>query len=62
MGSPGAGWSGGYRAEARRSALPVNLSDLTAALAWVGTCLDPVLDGTVTAGTWNPQARAWTSP
>lgn len=59
MHSPGAGWVDGYPAEARRSLLHAELHRLDAALACVGTCLNPILDGSVTSGTWRPHTRAW---
>jgi len=60
MHAPGQGWVDGYRAEARRSSLPVELHELDAALACVGACLNPVLSGAVTSGTWNPEGCNWT--
>lgn len=62
MSSPGPGWDGGYRAEARRSSLSPDLHDLVTALAYVGTCLDPVLDGRVAMGHWSPSNRVWVAP
>lgn len=57
--SPGTAWAAGYHAEARRSTLPTDLHQLAAALVRVGACLNPVLDGTVASGTWNPTTRTW---
>ncbi|WP_019930670.1 nucleotidyl transferase AbiEii/AbiGii toxin family protein [Nocardia sp. BMG111209] len=59
--SPGPGWTIGYRNEARSSTLPTDLHVLEAALGSVGECLNPLLDGTVTAGEWNPESRYWTT-
>ena len=59
LNSPGDSWTDGYRVEARRTTLPSDLHDLNVVLAWVGACLNPVLDGTVTAGSWNPQTQTW---
>ncbi len=60
MHSPGAGWTDGYRAEARRSSLPTDLHQLDAALAHVGACINPVLSGAViTTGRWSPPAFTW---
>ncbi|OLB76439.1 MAG: hypothetical protein AUI14_18875 [Actinobacteria bacterium 13_2_20CM_2_71_6] len=59
MRAPGAGWLDGYPAEARRSSLPTKLHDLAEALAYAGRCLNPVLDGSVRTGLWNPADRAW---
>lgn len=59
MVQPGVGWADGYPAEARRSSLPAPLRRLDQALAFVGACLNPVLDGTATAGRWDPRAHTW---
>lgn len=50
-------WGPGYAAEAARSLLPIAHS-LVQALAVVGPCLDPLLDGTA-RGTWDPKERRW---
>lgn len=50
-------WEPGYAAEAGRSMLPV-APTLDAALAIVGPCLDPLLDGSA-AGAWDPKAGRW---
>lgn len=55
---PGPQWAAGYRALAQRSQLPPDLHDLANALELVGRCLDPIIDGTRTAGRWS--ARTWT--
>lgn len=55
---PGTAWRQGYREEARRSGLPTALRTLDAALT-TAACLDPVLGGTRTAGTWQPQTATW---
>jgi nucleotidyltransferase AbiEii toxin of type IV toxin-antitoxin system len=59
MESPGDGWAKGYTATARRSSLPADLHRLDSALAYVGGCLNPILDGTVRAGRWSPNALHW---
>ena len=59
MQSPGAGWSDGYPAEAGRTSLRKELHRLDAAVAHVGACLNPILDGSLADGRWNPQALAW---
>lgn len=56
---PGAIWYRGYPMEARRSALDADLHHLDNALAYVGACLNPILDGSVTSGTWDPVRRLW---
>jgi nucleotidyltransferase AbiEii toxin of type IV toxin-antitoxin system len=59
MQAPGPGWSEGYPLEAKRSPLTAHLNRLDDALAHVGTCLNPILAGTVTSGRWNPAAQRW---
>jgi hypothetical protein len=56
---PGPGRSDGYPLEAKRSLLTAHLNRLDDALAHVGTCLNPILAGTVTSGRWNPGAQRW---
>lgn len=57
--SPAPIWATGYPTEARTSALPQHLHQLDQALAIAGECLDPILSGAVTAGTWTPGTRHW---
>ncbi|CAM4500887.1 nucleotidyl transferase AbiEii/AbiGii toxin family protein [Nocardia ninae] len=57
--SPGLGWEEGYRRLAQKTVLPRGLHQLAAALESVGECLNPLLDGTVTEGRWNPSTRRW---
>lgn len=57
--SPGAQWASGYRELARGTILPPELHALSPALECVGACLNPLLDSTVTAGTWNPLGQVW---
>ncbi len=52
-------WERGYRAEAKRSLLPIALT-LDEAVAVVGPFLDPLLDGTA-SGAWDPHNRRWAS-
>jgi nucleotidyltransferase AbiEii toxin of type IV toxin-antitoxin system len=59
--SPGPGWDTNYRANARRSNLPSELHELTNALRAAGTCLNPLLAGEITTGTWDPHNRRWLS-
>jgi hypothetical protein len=56
---PGPEWPRGYRAIARDSRLDPSVHDLSAALAYAGSCLNPLLDGRVTSGTWQPAQRVW---
>lgn len=57
--APGPEWPAGYRAIARDSQLSGDLHDLPQALARAGTCLNPLLAGSVTAGTWSPETARW---
>jgi len=57
--SPGTGWADGYPAEAGRTSLDRELHRLDAALRYVGACLNPILDGTLTTGRWSPQTLTW---
>ncbi|MCZ4589630.1 nucleotidyl transferase AbiEii/AbiGii toxin family protein [Rhodococcus opacus] len=56
---PGDRWHDGYRRTARLAGLANEHTDLDAALAAVGACLNPLLDGTRTTGTWTPGYAAW---
>jgi len=60
MRSPDAGWPHGYPAEAGRTSLDKQLDRLGAALTYVGVCLNPILDGSLTVGRWSPQTLTWT--
>jgi Nucleotidyl transferase AbiEii toxin, Type IV TA system len=57
--APGAEWDRGYRETARGSSLPSDLHALPAALERVGSCMNPLLSGTIAAGTWQPDTTAW---
>lgn len=57
--APGPEWARGYRAEARGTSLAPELQHLDAALATLAACLDPLLDGAMPVGTWNPATRHW---
>jgi hypothetical protein len=59
MRSPGAGWADGYPAEAARARIDNHLRRLKPALAYVGACLNPILNGTRMHGVWLPDIRAW---
>lgn len=56
---PGPEWVAGYQRIASTTILPAELHTLDAALEYLGACVNPLLDGTVTVGTWNPFARTW---
>lgn len=60
--APGAQWQAGYPATARDTALPRELHDLPAALKAAAVCLDPLLSGQVTTGTWHPAEHRWQEP
>ncbi len=54
MQSPGPNWAAGYAAIARRSRIDEELHELSAALAVVGACLNPILVGARSSGAWSP--------
>ncbi|WP_072814633.1 nucleotidyl transferase AbiEii/AbiGii toxin family protein [Rhodococcus zopfii] len=56
---PGDRWHDGYRRTARLAGLAAECADLDTALAIVGTCLNPLLTGTRTTGTWSPETATW---
>lgn len=57
---PSRNWVAGYRSVARGTAVPVQLQEVHAALSAAGQCLDPLLDGHVERGVWDPHAGRWT--
>jgi len=57
--SPSPAWKAGYLQEARSTTLPAELHILELALESVGECLNPLLDGSIVIGTWNPDSRTW---
>jgi len=56
---PGPEWTTGYRRVAGDSLVDPALHDLDSALVRAGACLDPLLSGTLTVGTWNPSRASW---
>ena len=56
---PGADWETGYVRMAGGTLLPIELQVVSPALAVVSGCLQPLLDGTLTEGTWNPLQMSW---
>ncbi|WP_040839834.1 nucleotidyl transferase AbiEii/AbiGii toxin family protein [Nocardia brevicatena] len=56
---PGPRWVTEYPKLAANTVLATELCQLDAALSYLGRCVDPLLDGTRTAGWWNPEARCW---
>ncbi|MBF6102181.1 nucleotidyl transferase AbiEii/AbiGii toxin family protein [Nocardia cyriacigeorgica] len=58
---PGPLWEHSYPAIARTiHRLPPELHHTGAALAYLGQCMNPILNGTITAGTWNHTDQTWT--
>jgi hypothetical protein len=57
--TPGPRWGSDFPAEASRSTLPASLRQLDNALRATGACLDPLLAGHITTGTWDPHGRDW---
>ncbi|MGN2641232.1 nucleotidyl transferase AbiEii/AbiGii toxin family protein [Nocardia takedensis] len=61
--TPGPRWHDAYPALAASvTGLPKALHRLDDALAFLGRCMNPLLDGTVSTGTWNPTECRWDSP
>lgn len=54
MTSPATLWIDGYRSYASETKIDPELHGLDEALAYVGACLDPLLDGSRTSGRWQP--------
>lgn len=54
MQAPGPNWPAGYAAIARRSRIAEELHEMSAALAVVGECLNPIMSGDRTGGAWHP--------
>lgn len=59
IGLPGSRWPDGYKAAVRGCAVPPDAATIVGALHAVGQCLNPVLTGARTTGTWNPTTRTW---
>jgi hypothetical protein len=57
--APSADWEAGYRQVAAGTLLPLELHTLSAALSAVAGCLEPVLAGSHTEGTWSPHRMSW---
>lgn len=58
--APGRNWHQAFPAAARNFAgFPKEYWDLDAALFYCGTCLDPILTGSLDAGTWWPDTQSW---
>ena len=60
MRSPSPSWPANYAAEARRSRIARDLHAMSVALTVVGECLNPILSGARSSGTWHPDS-GWTS-
>ncbi|WP_280430815.1 nucleotidyl transferase AbiEii/AbiGii toxin family protein, partial [Nocardia brasiliensis] len=59
---PGPAWEIGYPKVAAGTSLPPLLHHLDTALNSLSRFADPLLDLTVTVGTWNPTATRWDTP
>lgn len=59
--APGPDWPAGYRQTARDSKLSAHLQALDPALAYVGECINPLLDGSRVSGVWRP-GSGWSDP
>lgn len=60
VGTPGPRWKDSYPDTARTvSGLPKGLQSLEAALECLGLCMNPILGGAVTTGTWNHTVQRW---
>jgi hypothetical protein len=57
--APSAQWRAGYQRIAVDTILPQPLQVLVAALTVVGRCLEPLLRGEITEGTWDPDQARW---
>jgi hypothetical protein len=58
--APSEDWATGFSRAARAFAeYPRDYRDLHAALTFCSTCLDEILSGERTSGTWNPHDRSW---
>ncbi|WP_020391590.1 nucleotidyl transferase AbiEii/AbiGii toxin family protein [Kribbella catacumbae] len=57
--SPGRQWPAGYLKEAVKGGLSAELHDLDQALGVAGSCLDPLLGGEITDGTWDISEQRW---
>lgn len=61
MTTPHSSWTRSYAQAAEEfSEFPAKLHSLDASIHKAGNCLDPVLSGDRTDGTWNPTRQAWT--
>jgi len=59
LSAPSPAWVSGYRDAVGDATLPAELRTLQAALAAAGRCVNALLDGTVTRGTWDPGEQHW---
>ncbi|MCX4099242.1 nucleotidyl transferase AbiEii/AbiGii toxin family protein [Nocardia sp. alder85J] len=57
--SPGPRWEEQYPALAKTTSLPSDLHALASGLELLGACMNPLLNQSVTAGTWKPEPRTW---
>jgi len=59
LSAPSSSWTLGYRTAVGDSTVAAELRTLDAALAAAGGCVNALLDGTVTHGTWDPSGQQW---
>ncbi len=59
LSAPSPAWVVGYRDAVGDATLPTELRTLQAALAAAGRCVNALLNGTVTHGTWDPVEQHW---
>jgi len=59
LSAPSPAWVVGYRDAVGDATLPAELRTLQAALTAAGRCVNALLDGTVTRGTWDPVEQHW---
>lgn len=58
--APSPQWESGFSRAAQDFAeYPVAYHQLEASLTYAGSCVNPVLDGAITAGQWDPYSRLW---
>lgn len=58
--APSTNWDAGYQQVAAGTLLPPELQTLSAALAIVAGCVEPLITGGVAEGIWNPHQMRWT--
>jgi predicted nucleotidyltransferase component of viral defense system len=56
---PGPNWTAGYRAVVTSSPLPPDLHTATNAINHLAAFLQPIVDGAIKHGSWDPTSRRW---